>query len=286
MMVPMTSSRYSKAGTLALLAVLVFSVVAAPTAAVELSETSVPDDAEAGTQVSASFTMSNLYQDPNWDPWTLEGETELRNVTWTLTFIDAQGNEFDTRSYDGQSFSQPEITTERDILTVRVEVTGETPSVAESDLTYPGNETFLLAELTQTRGEEGSMGEIGTWEVRHYTTAGDAEDADPGTLEARNALDAAQAAIQAANDAGADTSTANDTFRSAVSAYENGNLANAVDLANRAEEEANDAKDSKEQSEQQSQLLLYGGIGVVALIVIVGGVFYWRNQGDDYDKLG
>ncbi|MEF8774303.1 MAG: hypothetical protein V5A23_08590 [Halobacteriales archaeon] len=282
----MTSSRYSKAGILALLAVLVFSVVAAPAAAVELSETTVPDEAEAGTQVSASFTMSNLYQDPNWDPWTLEGETELRNVTWTLTFIDAQGNEFDTRSYDGQSFSQPEITTERDILTVRVEVTGETPPVAESDLTYPDNETFLLAELTQTRGEEGSMSEIGTWEARHYTTGGDADDADPGTQEAREALDAAQAAIDEADEAGADTATANDTFQSAVSAYESGNLGNAVDLANRAEEEANEARESKEQSEQQSQLLLYGAIGVVALLVIVGGVYYWRNQGDDYDKLG
>ena len=32
-------------------------------------------------------------------------------------------------------------------------------------------------------------------------------------------------------------------------------------------------------------MLLYGGVGLVALVLVVGGVLWYRSQQDDYDKL-
>jgi hypothetical protein len=278
---PMTSSRCSKAITLALLSAVLLSAVAAPVLAVNVSDSSVPEEAQAGDQISASATLAELYQNPNWEPWTLTGETELENVTWTVTYIDAQGNEFDTRTFDGQSFSTDPLTSENDTLEVRVEVTGTVPEPTE--FTYPERETFTVIDLTQTRGQEGSTNDITSLSAHHFTTAPENEDdAAPGSQEAREALNAAQEAINASEEAGADTSSAEETFQSAVSAYESGNFENAVDLANSAQSEA----ESAESSQQQTELLLYAGVGVVALLLIGGGVYYWRSQQDDYDKLG
>jgi hypothetical protein len=287
-MEPMTSTRSSKAVALAL-AALALAAVAAPAAAVSVGDSDIPGEAETGTQVSASYTLTTLYQGPNWEPWTLQGETELQNVSWTLTFIDAQGNQFDTVSYSGQTFTSEPITTDRDILEVRVEVTGVVPPLEESELSYPEEETFDLATLTQYQGESttGASNQIATNETHKFTTADENEaDPEPGSQEARAALDEARQAIQDAEAAGADTSDANETFTAAVSSYENGDFSNAVSLAGSAQEEAETAQNQLESNQQRNQLLLYGAGALVVLALVGGGVFYFRNQGDDYDKLG
>lgn len=289
-MEPMTSTRSSKAVALAL-AALALAAVAAPAAAVSVADSEIPGEAETGTQVSASYTLANLYQGPNWEPWTLQGDTELQNVSWTLTFIDAQGNQFDTVSYSGQTFTHSPITTQQDsaILEVRVEVTGVVPPLEESELSYPEEETFDLATLTQYQGESttGASNQIATNETHKFTTADENEaDPEPGSQEARAALDDARQAIQDAEDAGADTSDANETFTAAVSSYENGDFSNAVSLAGSAQEEAETAQSQLEGNQQRNQLLLYGAGALVVLALVGGGVFYFRNQGDDYDKLG
>lgn len=289
-MEPMTSTRSSKAIALALAAV-VLATVAAPAAAVSVGDSDLPEEAEAGTQVSASYTLTNLYQEPNWEPWTLRGQTELQNVSWTLTFIDAQGNQFDTVSYSGQTFTHSPITTQQDppILEVRVEITGVVPPVQESELSYPEEETFDLATLTQFQGESttGASNEIAANETHHFTAADENQaDPAPGSQEARQALDEASAAIREAQDAGADTTDANETFTAAVSSYENGDFDNAVSLASSAQEDAEEAQSQLESNQQRNQLLLYGAGGLVVLALVGGAVFYFRNQGDDYDKLG
>jgi len=284
----MTSTRFSKGAALALAAV-VLAAVAAPAVAVSVGDSDAPAEAEAGTQVSASYTLTDLYQGPNWEPWTLQGETALQNVSWTLTFIDAQGNQFDTVSYSGQTFTSEPITTDRDILEVRVEVTGVVPPLQESELSYPAEETFTLATLTQYQGEStsGASNGITTTETHHFTTAPENQaDPEPGSREARAALDSASEAIEQAQSAGADTTDANETFTAAVSSYENGDFSNAVSLAESAQEDAEEAQSQLEGTQQRNQLLLYGAGGLVVLALVGGAVVYFRNQGDDYDKLG
>lgn len=279
----MTSSRSSNLFALALLVTTVVAT-AAPVAAVSVGESTIPAEAEAGTQVSATVTLTDLYQSPQWEPWTLRGETQLANVTWTVTFINAQGDEFDTRSYDGQTFSQANISTagEDPIIDLRITVTGEVPTPAE--WTYPEEETFVVMDLTQTRGQQGSRNDITTREVHHYTT-GEADT--PGSQQARAALNGARTAIEEARAADADTARAENTLASAVNSYRSGNFENAVSLATRAQEEANTALENKQSSEQQSQLLMIGG-GVLLVVLLAGGGFWWyRNQQrDSYDKLG
>ncbi|PSP77148.1 hypothetical protein BRC81_11010 [Halobacteriales archaeon QS_1_68_20] len=262
----------------------VSALVAAPATAVTVDQTDVPQEAEAGSQISASFTLTDLYQDPQWEPWTLEGETELTNVTWTLTFIDPQGNEFHTETYNGQTFSQQGISTDHPqgtITEIRVQITGDVPS--PDQFTYPEKETFTLAKLTQISGQEGAHNEINTWDTHHYTVAEQGNpDASPGSKDAREALNSAREAINETEEAGGDVSSAEETLKNAISAYENGNFQNAVSLAEDAKDEAENAKQSKE----QSQMLLFGGVGLVVVLLIAGGVWYYRQQQDDYDKLG
>lgn len=283
----MTSNRCSKPKALVLLLVVLVTV-AVPATAVTVSETNVPNEAAAGEQISATITLDELYQDPQWEPWTLKGQTELENVTWTLTFIDQQGNEFHTETYNGQTFNRTGISTQSEqgtITKIRVEITGTVPEPEQ--FTYAEPETFVLADLTQVSGEQGAQNDIDTWETHHYTTAAESDpDADPGSKEARGAIESAESTIADADEAGADVSSAEDTLDNAISAYENGNFANAVSLASDAEDAANEAKADHEQSQQRSQLLLFGGAGLFAVLVIAGGFWYYRQQQDSYDKLG
>lgn len=279
----MTSSRCSKATALALLAVLVLAAVSMPAAAVSVSEESFPEEAAAGSTVEATVTLTDLYQNPEFKRWALVGETQLENVTWLVELRNLQGNTVATRQYNTTSFNLSGISTESQygaISEVSVTVRGVAPTVNE--YTWPEEETFVVMKLGQRAGASGSN-PIDTWRAHHYTTG--TED-DPGTREVRSALNDARSAIDSAREADADVSSANSTLQNAVSAYENGNFGNALDLAQKAQTEAEDAEARANRSAQTTQLLLFGGGGLVVLLAIGGGVWYWRNQQEEYDKLG
>lgn len=281
----MTSNRYSNLLALALVCTMLVAAVA-PAAAVSVSEAEVPEEGEVGEQIAAEFTITDLYQDPNWEEWSLMGETDLVNVTWTITFIDPSGATIDVRSYDGQEFSQPDISADSAIGTiteVRVSVTGEVPDIEM--YTYPDEEEFTIATLIQTRGEAGSQNEIGTWSVHHYSTGDELENV-PGSQQARLALDGADAAVDEAVTAGADTSEAQNTLTNAIEAYESGQFQLAMNLAEDAESIAVESKEQVEQSEQRNQLLMFGGGGLLLVLLVAGGFWYYRQQQDDFDKLG
>lgn len=276
----MTSSRSSKATTIALLCTLVLAL-AAPAAAVSVTDKTVPAEGEVGTTIEATYTMEELYQEPSFQSWTLQGASELRNVTWTVAFYNPQG-EFVQRQYSGQTFSQAGIDAEsggefEDTIT-RVEVTvrGDVPQIEA--FTYPEEETFVVAEISQQAGSSGSTNTVGSWSVHQYTTGEDG----PGSKQARTAIESAEAAIEEANAAGADTSEANSTLQTAVDFYELGQFEKAVDRANTAEEQANDAASSS----QTMQTVLMAGAAVLVIALIAGGVWYYREQQSDYDKLG
>lgn len=271
----MSSSRFSRWAILAAVAMLAVAAVGTA-AAVQVADEDVPDEGQVGADYTATMTLGELYQNPDYTSWTLRGETELENVTWTVTTTDTDtGNQIDSQSFDGQTFNYSNIDAEaNDANQITVEVTGTVPSV--ENYTYPDEETFVVAELTQAR-EGGTSNEIASREAHHFTE---------GSQAARQAIGDAQDAIDAAQEAGGDTSTAESSLDSAISVYESGNFEEAQNLANRAQDEADTAKSNAQSTEQRNQLLLYAGVAIVVLALIGGGVYWYRQQQDDYSRLG
>jgi hypothetical protein len=254
----------------AVLAVLLVATLAAPAAAVSVGEATVPEEGQVDSQVTATITLTTLYQDPTYEQWQLAGRTELRNVTWVVEYIDQTGAKVDQEEFNGREFSGATVRADDGTSEVRVRVTGTVPSVGT--YSYDPPQEFLLAELTQTQ-EGGASNAIETWRAHHYTAASD---------RARNAMDEAESAIAAAEDAGTNPNQAEETFASAVDAYESGNFDNAQRLAERATREANSAK----QSAETRRTALVAGGALLVLALVVGGVLYWRSRRETYDKLG
>jgi cobalamin biosynthesis Mg chelatase CobN len=262
----MNSTRCSRLA--ALLAVSLALVVAvAPAAAVSVSADGVPESAEVDSKVSASFTLTDLYTE--YDEWTLRGETNLTQVTWTVTTYDQTGAKLAQESYSASSFNHS-IAAGDDVNRVEVEVEGTMPEVG--NWSYDPAQSLLVASFAQTQ-QGGTSSTLATHSTRPYTA---------DSQSARTAIDDAGDAIEEASDAGADTSEAESLLESAVSAYDSGNFENAKNLAGQATEKAEASASSK----QQTSMLLMGA-GVVVLLVLVGaGVWYWRQSQDSYDKLG
>lgn len=238
--------------------VLVSLVLAAGVAgAVTISDQDAPSSALVGSQVSSTFTFSNLYQNPSYESWTLQGQTELENVTWTVELLNQAGAVQGQQSYDGSEFQQP-ISLENDVATVNVQITGTVPPV--QNFTYSPAPSFVFASFELAR-QGGSSAPIQEFETQHYTQE---------SQEARTAIDEAQTAIDEAGG----NQQAQTTLNNAISAYEAENFGNAIDLANQAQQRATSAQ-------QQSQLIQYAifaVIGLVILIAIVGGVYWYRKQ--------
>lgn len=262
----MNSSRSSRRTVLALLALAVALVVATPTAAISASGGDVPEEAQVGEQITVSIELTELYTDaPN--SWTLGARTNLTNVTWTVRRVGVDGNQIAERSYDGQSFlTKTPISADENVAKVNVTIRGTVPKI--ENYTVEPKEEFVLAAFNRTR-EGGNTAKINTFRVHHFTQQ---------SKKARNAIVDAEAAIAAA---GGNVQDAEQQLDRAVSAYESGNFQNAISLANDARKTAQ----QQQQSQGRNRLLLFGGIGVAALIVIVGGVYYWRSRQDTYDKL-
>ncbi|AFK19948.1 hypothetical protein HFX_2260 [Haloferax mediterranei ATCC 33500] len=247
---------------------MLLSVTAIPAGAVSVASKDVPEEEEVGSKVTTSVTLDELYKDPQLESWTLAGETELEDVTWTVTYYDQTGAKVDQQSFDGQNFSGAQVAANDGTSEVEVSVTGTTPAVEE--YSYDPEQSFTLISLDQTR-EGGSSNDIDTWTAHHYTQE---------SAATRDKLDSAQTAISAAG--GANTKDAQNQFDNAVEAFEGGEFGLASNLAEDAKTKANKAK----QSSQTTQLLIYAAGGLVVIALIVGGFLYWRSQQSTYDKLG
>lgn len=241
---------------------LVLSVAVVPAAAVSTTTDSVPDETQVGSDVSATYTFTELYSD--YESWTLNGETELTDVTWTVRQLNQAGNQVSQESYDGASFNES-INIDDGTAEVVVEVTGTAPQVREFN--YDPAETYEFATFDLVR-EGGTRERITTTETHHYTSE---------SQEARNAIESAETAVEAAGNEDAQRSLAN-----AKEAYNGENFDLAIELATEAEERAERARNAQ----NRTQLILYavGALFIVGLLV--GGGLYYRSQQDTYDKLG
>ena len=250
----------SSKGTTALVALVIAMAAVGTAAAVTASDTSAPDEAQVGEEVSVSVTLSNLYSDN--DEWTLRGTTQLTNVTgWEVTKVRPAGNT--TEEYTGQDSFETGISNADNVTDVVVTITGDAPPVEEFQ--YDPPQRFEAAKLAQAVGQGEST--IETVQIHHYTN------------ESRQALNAIQSADEAVS--GTDNADAQSYLQNAIDFYETGNFDQAISNAEQAEETANEAKSSQD----TMTLILYGVGALVVLALIGGGVYYYRNQQDSYDKL-
>jgi hypothetical protein len=273
-MTKMNSNRCSKLATLLVVGLVALAAVPPAAAVATVDADGAPAEAEVGEEVSTTYTFTDLYEGDTPREWTLRGDTNLTNATWTVTAYDNAGDQVgQTQSYGGSSF-EFDIVADEDVAELEVTVSGTVPGV--ENYSYDPQQSFRLTEFTEVR-EGGGTTTIDSWETNHHTT---------DSSNAREALDGAREAIDDAEESGADVTDAESSFRNARQAYESGEFDLATSLAEEAESKASESQESTEQTEQRNTMLLYGGIGLVVLVLIGGGVSWYQQQQDDYDKLG
>ena len=253
----MSLSRCSEAVAVVLLLV----VAVAPAAAVAADVTGLPQESQVGTDVRTQFTLTELYADGSQE-WTLQANTNLTAAQWTVEKRTLSGN-VTRESYSGGSFTT-RVAANEDVESVVVTLAGTVPEV--ENFTYDPPQTYQFASFEKVVGDANET--ITRESVHHYTNE---------SRQARQAIDSAGEAVDATSSDEAKRLLAN-----AISAYDNGNFGNAIDLAEQAEEAAR----NRQQSNQRTQLLLFGGIGILVLALVGSGIYYYRSQQDDYDKLG
>jgi hypothetical protein len=227
--------------------------------ALSVSADGVPGETQVGQPSNATITLNDPFVETK--QWTLEGATELRNVSWQVTVLD-QGDTVSDETYGSQEFTQAlNASSGGDTIEIRIE--GDTPPI--SDYSFDPEETYTLFDLDQTVGS--NTNDLNASEVHHYTN---------DSKSARESIVAAQEAINGTN-----SEEARNLVNNSISAYDSGNFDNAEDLASQAQNTAEQAEESSE----QTQMLLYAGVGVVVIALIGGGIYYWRSQQDDYGKL-
>ena len=262
----MNSSRCSELG--AVLAVVVLLAVAAvPVAAVSVNG-DAPSTAQVGEQQSTTFEVTEPFSD--YEEWTLRGETDLTEVTWQVTTFDNAGNQVNQETLTGQEMTY-DLQASSGVTRVEVRIEGTTPQASAFEWDYPDTAvTYASFEQTQ---EGGSTNPLTTYETRPYTS--ESEGAYAAIADAEDAVDSAQSQ-------GAGVSGAESDLEDAVEFYNSGNFEQAVSNA----EEAESAASSAVSSAQRTQLLLYGGVGLVAVLLIAGAAYWYSQQQDSYDKLG
>lgn len=277
-MTTMNSSRSFKLLALVMVGLVAAAMIGGTATAVTVSEKDVQEEAEVGEKITVSYSLNELFKDPPYTQWSLSGETELQNVTWTVVYRDQTGAKIRQNETDGQNVTAGPLNASGEVAEVQVLVTGDVPSVEE--YTYPENETFLLARLVQSRGEDGTSATIGEWRAHHYTQK---------SREAKNKIQEAEEAIQSAEEAGASPSNAQDNLENAITFYEgdstDGDFDNAITNAEDAIDEAESAESNAESTEQRNTMLMYGGIALVVLLIIGGGIYWYRQQQDDYSRM-
>lgn len=270
-------------------AIAVLGVVLAGTAgAVSVANEDVPEEERVGETVTVTVTLEDLYQNPSDEQWFVTGETELRNASWTLVFVDQTGETMREVRVDGQFLNRSAVddpdqllvdaTTAQSVGSVRVRVVGDIPPVEEysyPELGQSGSpESFTALRLARDSGTGATAEPIEEWEVVHYTEQ---------SREARTALDEASATIEEANAAGLDVSGAEDDFTSARSAYVNDNFENAVNLAEDARSSAQAALDAQQDEENEGDSGLPTVVIVLIVLVVIAlvAVGIYAYQGDD-----
>jgi hypothetical protein len=244
---------------------LILSLFSAPAMGLSATVTESVDTAAVDEQVSAEYEFTQLYRSPDYDSWVITGETDLDEVTWTVTYYDQTDSKIAQDRYTGQSFNGASVDVEDGTSRVTVNVRGDVPAV--DAYTWDPMQSFVVMELGQTE-VGGAVEPIDTMTATHYT---------PSSIEAREAMDTAAAAI-----AVTDAPEAERTFANAVTAYER----EEFDLATNLAVDATDMANEQAGTDQRNRLILYGVVGVVLLGLVGGGIYLYLQRTGGPDRLG
>ena len=237
---------------------LAISLMAVGTAAAVSVSGDAPAPSENGTETSMNVSIQDPFADAP-DQWTLRGETELENATWTVEAYDQRGNVVTRQDTSGANITQ-ELDFDNDATRVNVTVTGTVPTLTAFNYEDRAAENYTVMQLSQANGDAIDR----TWDAHRFTNE---------SQTARQAIDDAQAAVdEASGNAG------QEDLERAISAYDAGNFENAISLAESAQSTA-----EENQSDGGLPIALIGG-AIVAVLVVVGGALYYRQsqQQDNY----
>lgn len=259
----MNSSRCSKLAAALVVLLLAASV---PAAAASISG-DAPESAKVGEQQTTTFTITDPFEE--YEEWTLEASTELSDVTWTVTTFDNAGNQVNQETLTGQEMSY-DLQASSGVVRVEVKLVGTVQS--PDNWSYKPAQKFTYAKFVQAQ-QGGASDTLKTYETRPYTTDSQA---------ARTAISEAADAIENAESAGADVSQAKSDLEDAKRFFNNGDFESATSNA----EGAKQAAQSAASSAQQTDLLIKVGAGVVVLLIVLGGIYWYLQQQESHDKLG
>lgn len=249
------------------IAALVLIGAAAPVAAVDVDQSGVPDEAAVGEELTVTFELTELYENAP-RAWTLNATTELENASWEIRTFDNAGDQLD-RSDDGGNTTEYLVDADRDVDSVEVTLRGTVPEIEE--YTYDPEERFVLVSFDRVR-EGGGIDAIDELTVHHYTPESDA---------ARTSIDEAQVAVEGLVERGGDPADAQRLLGNAIDAYESAQFDLAAELSSQAADEAGEA----EESVDRQQLTIYAAVGLVAVAIVAGLVYWFRSRRGPGERL-
>jgi len=243
---------------------LVTVLLVSGTAAAVSFDEQPPEPAQVGDTVEAEVTMTDVFEDPLPNSYTLQANTQLNDADFTIRGTDVAGDTV-VQEDVASSTATLELSSEQGISEVTIIVEGQVPEMSEFNYQDRSVENYTAVELSRAVDNGTSTLDGGVFRAHRFTEQ---------SQQARQAIDAANESVQQTGGGG----DGEDDLNLAVAAYNRGNFQNAIDLAENAESTA-------EGSQQTTQLLLIGG-SVVALVAVVGGGAYvYRQRQQDTSKL-
>ncbi len=230
-------------------------VAVGPAVAVTVSG-DAPEPTEVGEDVSMTITLEEPFANAP-DQWTLRGESELDDASWTVTTIE-QGRTIATNEYGSATFEQ-DLDIENGATVVEITVEGSVPEMTEFNYDNVEAEQFTVASVG--RATDGNVNTIQSWEVRRFTQESE---------EARQAIAEAEEAV-----AESDSEEAQNLLEDAKAFYANEEFERAIDNAEQAQETA-------EQANSSLPLIPIAGAVVLLVVLVAGGLYYRKQQQSGY----
>lgn len=243
----------SKGIVLGVLLAIAFVMVGTATA-VTVAGTA-PDAAEVGDTVEMQVTVEDPFDGQD-DQWTLQGETELEGASWSVESVNVGGDRVNRVDTTGDTF-EIGLDSGDGVNEVTVELQGTVPEMTVFDYRDQDAENYVAMGLSVE--ESGASLQGMPLEAHRFTEE---------SREARQAIDDARDVV------GEDS----DELDTAITLYESEQFEEAT-------AEANEVREDAEGAEQTRSFLLLGG-GAIALLLVVGGVFYlYKQRQQDTSKL-